>query len=461
MDTDASSAFSKRGFLTAAVAIVALVLIVAPIGLWPWDHDEVHGLMELGLVPLDAYPGPIAQLERMHRLVPVFYVLQRGAALVVPQTEWGMRLMPSLCGALVTVFAFVIGARARGTWFGLSLFIMLVGSQTLVWLAQQNRFYPLALLLAAISLALVWVRNTSWTIDLAAIALGVASVLSHNLTLLLFGFSFVSLAATWVVGWTPRLPVRRAFGVAVATAVVYVFYLRPLTVGWLSGNTGGTSPLLSFIAQIGLTPIALAVPGAIAAFEKKEAPFWSSWVVFAALCLAFVALSPQILGNWNPRYGLFFMVPVWMLAAFGSEVVMRRLETDTLRLAWLVAVVLLLAPKLASHYIDGSRHDFRSAAAIVAARGAQGETILSNWPAELQYYLRPKTGQQARYWSPGERIPDAPSLIVMASNAWEPVVQVPGRDVRVIGEVGTRRFDEQSHLIRIYEVGPRQSISSR
>ena len=446
---------SGQGLLIGAAAVIAALLIIAPAGQWPWDHDEVHSLVELQLVPLHQFPGPSTQLERMHRLVPVFYGLQHLALLVVPQNEWGMRLLPATCGALVTLVAFVIGWRWRGFAFGVSLFLLLVCSQTLIWLSQQNRFYSLALLFASIEFAAVYADDDRWTFDALAIAAGVLAILSHNVTLILFGLSCVAITATWFAGWTTRTTARRSLLVMAAIGLVYLFYLRPLTAGWTSGDTGGTSVLLSFFAQAGIAPVALAVPGAISVLHRKDAPRWSSWILFAVLSVVFVAVSPRILGSWNPRYGLFFMMPLWMLAAAGSEAVMRALPSDRLRVAWLIAVVALLAPKLASHYVDGSRHDFRTAAAVVAAHDAGTESVLTNWPAELQYYLEPRTGQRPRFWMPGDAVPDAGAVIVFSSNAWEPVVQVPGRQITVVSEVGRPRFDEQSHLIRIYRVAPR------
>jgi hypothetical protein len=223
----------------------------------------------------------------------------------------------------------------------------------------------------------------------------------------------------------------------------------------VNGNTGGTSPLVSFVAQAGIAPLALAGVGC---FVRPAA----THVRFRAWCAAsfiggliFVAATPWIFANWNPRYGLFFMPALWMMAALGSEAIARALPSTGLRAAWLAALFLMLAPKLASHFVDGSRHDFRTAAVIVARQ--HPTQVLSNWPAELQYYLEPITGQKARYWGPGEALPQGDSVIVIGSNAWEPVLRAPNRSIYVVGEVGKRRFDEQSHLIRIYAVSASDS----
>jgi len=173
------------------------------------------------------------------------------------------------------------------------------------------------------------------------------------------------------------------------------------------------------------------------------------------LSVAFVASTPWTIRNWNPRYALFFMPPVWVLAANGSAVIAEALAPRHLARWWLAALVVLLLPKVVSHFVDGSRHDFRTAAQTIAAR-APLDPVFSNWPAELQYYLEPVTGQRARYWSPDDPLPAGETVVAIGSNAWEPILHVPGRSVTVIGQIGRRRFDEQSHVVMIYLVSPLQ-----
>jgi hypothetical protein len=258
----------------------------------------------------------------------------------------------------------------------------------------------------------------------------------------------VSAAAAWIIGSTSWVAARRAIVAASAGVIVYLVYLRPILAGWVSGGTGGTSPIVSFVAQVGIVPVGLAFYGGIWAIGDRK---FHAWLILLALSLTFVTLSPAIMGNWNPRYGLFFMVPLWVLAAVGAAAIADALGSRTRSLAWLGAIVLLSLPKLASHFVDGSRHDFRTSAAAVASADPQ-DAIVSNWPATLQYYLEPMTGQHPTYWAPGEPLPSGQVVVVLASNAWEPVLRVPNRKVDVIAEVGKRRFDEQSYLIRVYRV---------
>src|SRR5215213_7741484 len=72
---------SRASTLLAALvsSVIVVILYFGPLASWPWDHDEVHGLVELGVLARDRFPGPVAQVEKMHRLVPAWAVLERSA----------------------------------------------------------------------------------------------------------------------------------------------------------------------------------------------------------------------------------------------------------------------------------------------------------------------------------------------------------------------------------------------
>jgi len=448
----ASAHGGARASLALAAAAVVLVFVV-PAGWWPWDHDEVHSLIELGRLPLGSYPGPMAQLERMHRLVPVWWVLQNAALSVLPMNEWGTRMLPAISGAAAVIAMFLLARRTWGEWFGWSMLVFAGGSQALVWLAQQGRFYPLALLWLTLALASLWVRDARARFDGLTIVLATAAVLSHNLTLVVFGLAAVAAGGLWALGRLPWVPARRAVVAAAVTSTIYLFYLRPIMSGWVAGTTGGTEPLVSLVAQVGVPAMGFAVLGIWQAWQLPADPVLRWCSVVLGLCLVFVATVPLTMSTWNPRYALFFMLPIWVMAAAGAASIAGRLPSASAKGVWLGAVFLLLVPKLASHFVDGSRHDFRTAAGIVAEM-APRDPVLSNWPATLQYYLTPQTGQRPAYWDANAPLPAGETIIVIASNAWQPVLGVGRRAISVIGEVGKRRFDEQSHLIRIYRIAP-------
>jgi len=128
------------------------------------------------------------------------------------------------------------------------------------------------------------------------------------------------------------------------------------------------------------------------------------------------------------------------------------LPNPQVRILWYICIAMLLVPKLASHYCDGSRHDFRTSARLVAGVTHVHEPILTNWPMTLQYYLDQIKPAHVDYWERNNALPEQTCLVIYASNAFEPTLAIQHRRCDVLGEVGVRRFDEQSHLIRIYRI---------
>jgi hypothetical protein len=387
----------------------------------------------------------------MRRLVPVWWILQNAVLKVLPLNEWGTRLLPSFCGALSVVLAFLWATRAHGLWFGWSLLVLMGGNQTLLWLSQHNRFYALALLWSTLTFLFIWTSDVRRRFDILTAFCAGAAILSHNLTLVLFALGAGAAIVSWSIGAMPWAATRRAVVAGACGVGLYFLYLRPLLSGWVAGGTGGTLPIVSFVAQVGTVPLALSVVGCFTLFSKTKRQFLPWWGALFVSSLAFLTIVPWMLDAWNPRYALLFMPPAWVLGSAGAALIAEEFSTRRLAPVWIFTVLLLVLPKIASHYMDGSRHDFRTAATIVAGRPLTA-TVLSNWPAELQYYLQPVNGQAVRYWEPGLLVPEGETVIVLATNAWERVVHLAERRVEVIGQVGRRRFDEQSHLIRIYVV---------
>jgi hypothetical protein len=449
---------------TMTLRNLAILLVVAAVSAflqfhrlsdWPWDHDEVYALAELGLRESPVDSAPTTQLTRMPRLLPAWAAAQGAFLRVLPHNEWGTRVLPALCGVAGVVLAFLVGWRARGLAFALALVCLLDGSQFLVWMAQYNRFYTFAMLFVVLALTAIWARTFSPLLAVLTAVLTAMAVLSHNLLVVVFGLAFVSASAGFVFGFVPRPVVLRSGIAAGVSALLYVFYLRPIMQGWVSGGTGGTNVLVSFVAQVGIPTLALAGFGtaaALASSEGRQALGW--WVLLLAGSLLFIACSPLYLPSWNPRYGILFMAPVWVLAAYAVEFIGRRMPSRALTVAVYGLVALLLLPKLASHYQDGSRHDFRQAAGIVKASARGENTVLCNWPETLEYYLPGSTGLTVHNWEIGRPVPPETCLIVESSNAWLPPVRLSGRSVELLAQVSKRRFDEQSHVISIYRVGP-------
>jgi hypothetical protein len=456
---------TRQQFWIALLVISALsaCIFFYKLGTWPWDHDEVPCLVELGILDSPVAQKELgSQLTRLPKLLPVWYGVQQLSLKFFPPNEFGTRVLSALCGLLTVVISFAFGYRWRGLQFAIGLAILLALSQCFVWLSQQNRFYSMAMLCIVISFAMIWTsKPLSLGSGISCVAVALLAVFSHNLAVVVFGIGLISAGICYLLRCIPLSVLLRSALMAAASATVYLFYLRPIMHGWVSGGTGGTNEVVSFAAQLGVPTIALAVLGVGFSLRSR---LGASDLLWWTICLVggvmFIGLSPWLVGNWNPRYALFFMIPFWVMAAFGIEQVAIALKNRERQIAWYGCVALLLLPKLASHFSDGSRHDFRKAASLVDTQIRGGEPVYSNWPETLSYYLHNATKENVGQWPPSakDKPPDNTSyLIAFASNAFDRFSSPPNTTCDLLGEIATRRFDEQSHVVRIYRIRPRDA----
>jgi hypothetical protein len=436
----------------AVVLIVAACVQFYGISQWPMADDEVPSLVEMGLLDVEAqtFSVPASQVGRLPRAVPVWYKSQRLAIDLLPKSEMSFRLPSVIWGILTLLVAFVVGARWRGLWFATALAVNLLASQPFVFLSQLDRFYSLPLLFLTLTLVAMWSRWSRVIAIPVIVALTVLSVLSHNVTVAMFALAFASACAAFVVGSVSlELPVRS--GVAAATSVlVYLLYLKPIVSGWSS--TGNPTPVLvSFAAHAGIPALALALFGTWLAIGRRkgdEGMVWWGLMFVGSVCMFQL---PFI--TWNPRYFLFFLPAVWVLAAYAMEYIALRVGRWS-GVAWYCCVALLFAPGLASHLLDGSRHDYRAAARVLVASDAREMPILSDDAETISYYLPANLRRQLMVRTKVTRFPESEFFLVARSNAWMPLPQIPHRRMDLLAEIYRRRFDQFSHILRVYRIAP-------
>jgi len=266
-----------------------------------------------------------------------------------------------------------------------------------------------------------------------------------------FGLAFVAACAAYLLGRVPVHLVLRTGTGAVVGALLYFLYLRPLIQGWSS--TGNPTPVLvSFAAYAGMPILSLSLVGCwLSLFRADE---WPSLIWWAMLFAGSLAVFNVPVINWNPRYFLFFMPAMWVLAAHAVEFIARRLGRGALGAVWYGCVILLLVPNLLSHFQDGSRHDYRQAAAVVLEHARDGQPILSDDAETISYYLPEEARERLRVRTKVSRFPESEFFLVCRSNAWTPLPQIPDRKLDLLAEIYRRRFDQFSHILRVYRVAP-------
>lgn len=450
------------GLWVFLVIAVTAGLYLAGLASWPWDTDEVYSLDELRLLDSSVHRAslsPDSFSARLPRLVPVWYTAQRFVLRFLPVNEWGTRLLSTACAILAALVLFAFGWRRRGWQFALALVVLVDGSQLMISLSQQNRFYGTAVLFLVLAMVAVWSPTPGLKGMLGTLACTLLAVLSHNLLVVVFGLGMVAACVAWPLGWISRSVLARSVAAGLLSTTVYLVHVRPLAGVWTGGKPGagfsGTGPLPSFVAQVGVPTLALALFGlALALVLPKQRKEMGWWAGLAGGSLAFVAVVPWVMPVWNPRYGVLLVLPFWCMAAFAMEFVARRLRSTRAILLWYSCVLLLLAPKLVSHYLDGSRHDYREAARVVADTVQDGVPIFSNAEWEVRYYLPAALRERVLGWNPTEPLPPSECLIILGSNVWDATARFPGRRYEVLAEISRRRFDEISHMVRVYRVAP-------
>jgi hypothetical protein len=447
-----------------AVVLIAGCLQAYGINKWPMADDEVPTLVELGLLNVDgqAFSVPASQIEKLPKVIPVWYVVQRQALAWVPHNEFGFRIPSLIWGILTSVVAFLLAARWRGLWFGVALSLVQSGSLPFIYLAQIDRFYSMTLLLVTLSLAAMCVpRGGSWMVLLTAV-LAVLSVFTHNITVGVFVLAFMAACPAYVLGRIPRHLLVRAGAAALVSVLLYLLYLRPLVQGW--HGTGNPTPvLISFAAHVGVPALALALFGcwlSLGRSDGHDSMIWWALLFAGSLCFFQVFAIVFASVSFSPHYFLFFLPPFWILAAHATEAVARRVS-PRVAIGWYCCVAIMLAPALLSHYQDGSRHDYRQAAALLRDSAREGQPILSDDAETISYYLPEDMRRHLFVRTKVTQAPQSEFFLVYRMNAWAPLPQMTGRQMDLIGQIYRRRFDQFSHILRVYRVAAAETTPTK
>jgi hypothetical protein len=385
---------SRRTGLLICVCLTLLAgaLRFYRLGDWPFWRDEMETSLEVRSL-IESTPLPDGQNYRLPRLIPLSYSLLTLGQRAFGADEFGSRVLPALFGVLQILLVFVLLDRSAGRSTALATALLMTFWPDHINRSQENRFYTIGAVLAALSILAgalaVRRRSLGWAVTAAAAA--AVGVLAHTLLALLLGGLFVGwLAAAWVR--RDRRLARLAWVVPAAGFLLvplFLFYLLPLGRGWNAGEYFGYGvgqSVLSAACLLGWPVMLLAGLGVLLTVRRPTAlnVYWLSW---AALSAALVVLLPLVV-VYHAEYGFLFALGLLVPAGRGVAVIYERLRGHH-RLAgwaWLGAACMLNLPSLASHYLDGSRLDFRVTARYVAAHARTGDHVSSFSPRVFRHY---------------------------------------------------------------------------
>jgi hypothetical protein len=392
----------KRPLLVIALGLFLLAagLRFFRLGDWSFHGDELAMLTEIDSFATP-HDGPLNdQTDRLPRLIPLSYGVQWFGCEVFGRREWGSRAITALLGSLHVVVIF-IGLRGP---LGL-LPALVTALLTAVWpehlyRSQETRFYMTAAFCSSLCMVAgaqaVARRSFLWTI--AACLAGLATVFAHTLQAAALPVLFAAIgAAAWSARerqWDGRL-LRLLPVVAVAGIVllgVAVWHVLPLARGWNGGQTWGYSIAhagMAAVSQLGWPVALLAALGLVGIWKSggEQGHYWAVW----ALAWAASSVILPCLVSYHPGYVFPLSLGALVLAGRAVAEIYEGLHRQNALAgpAWLALACLLNLPSLVSHYADGSRYDFRTAAQYVGSHWQVGDRVAGCSATLLKHYSNP------------------------------------------------------------------------
>jgi hypothetical protein len=389
---------------TILVAIISLTIVSGSLrfirlGKWSFDVDELATFIEDRSLFVEEYSSETNPIERQYnllpRITPLSYAIEHVGFMIFGRDEFGSRVLPAIVGTVTVVAVFLLLAPLSGqaTAFFTALLIALWQQHLLF--SQMNRFYAIAMLFGFLAL-LVGAHEAKRSRPLTAVIfclLAIAAVFSHTVAGIAFAISLLGIAASVALG---RGRVNKTclmvyiIGVAALGAILF-FYVVPLVSGWNSFSTWGESPAIAVVdtvGKIGWTMALLAAIGAVWALTEGGPLNWY-WLSTAMALFATAYILPYKM-VFAARYILPLSLPICVLAGmaihkiYGLLLRERKLPAAA---AWILFALLLSFPRLASHYVDGSRPDIRSAIQYVSDHWREGDAVCcQGLKRSLDYY---------------------------------------------------------------------------
>jgi 4-amino-4-deoxy-L-arabinose transferase-like glycosyltransferase len=318
--------------LTAAGAAIRFV----PLGVQSFHHDEVITVMRV--LP-GSFGHMLHEVKASESNPPLYYVLAWGWAKEFGRSEWGIRSLSALFGALTVPLGYAIGRQLASRRVGLVLTAILAFDPMLIWYSQEARSYALLVFFGALSfLFFVRALDTRRGRDLALWALASALALTSHY----FAFFAVGIEAAWLAvalrdRWKVLLPALAAVSATGAALVPLIAaQANPKHIGWIAEGALGTRYVQTGVSfLIGETGHVIAEPPRV------------HYAVLPAIGVGLSALALLALGSRRERRGgaLGLAVGVGVLALAGAAalagkdyVVERNLLPALVPLAVVVAL---------------------------------------------------------------------------------------------------------------------------
>jgi hypothetical protein len=379
-------------YTVVGLTVLAGALRFYRLGDWPFAGDELATLAEARSL-FTPPSGPVTdQTDRLPRIIPLAYTFHAADYALFGADEFGSRVLMAVFGTLGVAVVYWGLSGPLGERTAAVTALLIAVSPEHVFQSQSNRFYITAWLFASLAV-LLGARAVSGGSVIWMVCAGVATVaavLCHTLTAVLIPGLMVAIAAA---SWLDRRPIpRRLMGVLVLFGFVVaalLWSLLPLVRGWNAGASWGYNPLRSLLGsvnQIGWPIFLLSLLGAGLALRGRL-PQSGYWLACGAMWLGAGLLLPLAV-TYHPSYVFALNLGVLVLAGCAVSTVGELLRPlgPGLAWCWVGLAALLPLPSLVSHYRDGSRFDYRTAAGYIAKHWRPGDRVAAVSPGFISYY---------------------------------------------------------------------------
>ncbi len=376
------------------LAVLAGGLRFYGLGQWPFYGDELATFDESdALFHGNIKPGASDQIHRLPRMIPLGYVIHYTSYQLFGRDEFGSRALLALLGTAQVLVVFFGLARPLGRPAAVAAALLVAVGPDFIYQSQHHRFYLAAGFFASLAMvagAQALHRRSAWWMILSSIAV-FAAVLCHTLQGILFSGLLAGIGlAAWFNGRQLPWKLVSVIGVAMILAVALVaFYLMPIARGWNTGEGWGMKPggaVLGSLYLMGWPIDLLAVVGALLMWQRRPEQ-GVYWITLALVWLAASALMPAFI-VYHYSYAFPLSLAAVALAGFAVGEIYELLRSRSAAVAWtwVAAVCAFHVPSLLSHYRDGSRYDYRSAAQYIAAHWQPGDRVAAVSGAPLAWY---------------------------------------------------------------------------
>jgi mannosyltransferase len=324
LDRPDEAAPARHWVLVAALAgltVAGAAIRFVPLGIQSFHHDEVITVMRV--IP-GTFGHMLHEVKASESNPPLYYVLAWSWTKEFGRSEWGIRSLSALLGALTVPLGYAIGRQLASRRVGLILTAVLAFNPMLIWYSQEARSYALLVFFGALSF-LFFVRSldTRRGRDLALWAVASALALgSHYFAFFAVGIEAVWLAVALRDRWKVVLPALAAVGAAGAALLPLIAaQTNPTHIGWIE-----ESPLATRFFETGVSFL-IGETGHVIAEPPRV-----RYAVLPAIAVGLAALALSVLGTRRERRGavLGLVVGLGVLALagaaalFGKDYVIER-----------------------------------------------------------------------------------------------------------------------------------------